>query len=149
MVLGFCQFNRYFFNHKLFKYSKSCLFMDKKRGSRVKTVEKPWGRFKEFVLNKKCTVKIHDVKPHESLSLQKHKHRREEWYFLTPGFVQLGNKKRKVKKGEVIKIRKNQIHRLYSGNKAVRVLEIAYGDFDENDITRLEDKYGRVKKFKK
>jgi len=109
----------------------------------MKEVKKPWGSFKQFVLNKKCTVKIIEVKSNGILSLQKHKKREEEWYFLTDGFVQLGDKIRKLKKGSLIKIPKNTAHRLLARNKQVAVLEISFGKFSEKDITRLKDKYGR------
>lgn len=109
----------------------------------MKEVERPWGLFKEFALNKKCTVKVIEVKPHEELSLQKHRHREENWYFLTSGFVQLGNKKKKVKEGELIKISKNTPHRIKAGWKRVKVLEISFGNFNEHDEIRLEDKYNR------
>ena len=111
--------------------------------SYMKEVRKPWGSFRQFVLNRKCTVKIHYVNPNGILSLQKHKKRDEEWYFLTEGYVQLGNKIRKVKKGSLIKIPKNTAHRLFAKKKQAVVLEIAFGTFDESDIIRLEDKYGR------
>lgn len=109
----------------------------------MKLVKKPWGDFKEFVKNKKCTVKIIEVKPRQELSLQYHKHRSEMWYFLDDGFVQLGNKKESVKKGEIVIVPKKKEHRLIAGKKMLRILEVATGNFSERDIVRLEDKYGR------
>lgn len=109
----------------------------------MKKVVRPWGRFLQFVHNAQCTVKVIEVKPNQVLSLQKHKKRKEEWYFLTEGYVQIGDKKKSVKKGEIVKIRKGRVHRLFAKKKPVQILEIAYGDFQENDIIRLEDKYGR------
>ena len=109
----------------------------------MKQINRPWGNFKQFVLNKKCTVKILEVKPNQQLSLQKHKKRKELWYFLTPGMVQLGNKKLKVKNGELITIPKRKAHRLIAGNRKVIVLEVSLGKFNERDEIRLEDKYGR------
>ena len=111
---------------------------------RVKLFKKPWGGFKQFILNKKCTVKIITVKPRGVLSLQIHKKRSEQWYFLTDGLVQIGNKKKIIKKGSQITIKKNVAHRLFAQSKQVQVLEIAQGHFDKNDIIRLEDNYGRV-----
>jgi mannose-1-phosphate guanylyltransferase/mannose-6-phosphate isomerase len=35
-------------------------------------------------------------------------------------------------------------HRLIGEDKSYRVLEISFGFFDEDDIIRFEDKYGRV-----
>ena len=112
----------------------------------VKIVKRPWGLFRQFILNKKCTVKILVVKPKQELSLQKHKKRTEMWYFLTEGIVQLGRKIKKIKKERLVKIRKGVAHRLIADNKEVKVLEISSGEFDDKDIIRLEDDYGRTGK---
>jgi len=109
----------------------------------MREVKRPWGDFKQFVLNEKCTVKILIVKPGQILSLQKHKKRKEQWYFLTDGWVQLGMKKKKIKKGEIVNIPKMRAHRLFAKKNKVEVLEISYGTFDEKDEIRLEDVYGR------
>lgn len=109
----------------------------------MKIVRKPWGVEKVFTFNEISTVKLTSVKANSVLSLQKHKKREELWYFLTDGFVQIGNKKKKVRKGEIIKIKRGQVHRLFSKNKPVQFLEISLGKFDWNDIIRLEDSYGR------
>jgi mannose-6-phosphate isomerase-like protein (cupin superfamily) len=109
----------------------------------MKEVEKPWGSFKQFIFNKKCTIKILIVHPHQELSLQKHKKRKETWFFLTPGYLQIGKKKTKVKKGKLIKVNINVAHRLFAKRKRVEVLEISEGQFSEKDVIRLEDKYGR------
>jgi len=109
----------------------------------VKIIKRPWGNFKEFIKNKKCTVKILEVNPNEELSLQLHKKRKEMWYFLTNGIVQIGNKKKNVKQGEVVNIDKGKAHRVLSGKNKVEVLEISFGKFSEGDEIRLEDKYNR------
>ena len=109
----------------------------------VKIINRPWGSFKEFIKNKKCTVKILEVKPNQELSLQLHKKRNEMWYFLTNGIVQLGKIRKNIKKGQIVNIGKNIAHRLIAGKNKVEVLEISLGEFKENDEIRLEDKYGR------
>lgn len=109
----------------------------------MRVIKRPWGIFKIFVKNKKCTVKILSVDPKGVLSLQKHRKRKEMWYFLTEGYMQLGNKKMKVKKGELVVIKKNQAHRVFAKNKKVEFLEISLGKFNESDEIRLEDIYGR------
>ncbi|MBU2576487.1 MAG: mannose-6-phosphate isomerase [Nanoarchaeota archaeon] len=109
----------------------------------MRGVKRPWGDFKQFVLNEKCTVKILTVNPNQILSLQKHKKRKEQWYFLTEGWVQLGNKKGKIKKGKIVNVPRMQAHRIIAKKKKVEVLEISYGTFDEKDEIRLEDVYGR------
>jgi mannose-6-phosphate isomerase-like protein (cupin superfamily) len=111
----------------------------------MKLVKKPWGDFKQFTLNEVSTVKILTVEPNQVLSLQKHKKRKETWYFLTDGYVQLDKTKKKIKKNTLVNIPKNTLHRLYAKDKRVEVLEISFGFFDEKDIIRIEDVYGRIK----
>ena len=107
--------------------------------------KRPWGGFEQFTLNEKSTVKILTIKPGQSPSVQKHKYRSEFWVMLdNPVKITLGNKKFKTKKGDEIIIKKGQIHTAEAYSKTARILEIAFGKFDEDDIVRLKDKYGRV-----
>jgi len=48
-----------------------------------------------------------------------------------------------LKKGEIIFIPKQTKHRL-SSETNTRILEISFGKFDETDITRYEDDFGRT-----
>jgi mannose-6-phosphate isomerase-like protein (cupin superfamily) len=106
--------------------------------------KRPWGKFEQFTLNEKTTVKIITVKPKKRLSLQTHKTRNEFWYFLdNPAKVTIGNKSFKVKGGESISIPKNTKHRVEGLSKTARFMEIAFGNFKESDIKRLEDDFGR------
>jgi len=109
----------------------------------MKKVVRPWGNFKQFVHSKKCTVKIIEVKPLQQLSLQYHKKRDEVWYFLDKAIVQLGDKKFRVKEGEIVNVHKKKAHRVIAGLRKARFLEISFGEFSEGDEIRLEDKYGR------
>ncbi|MEK6926115.1 MAG: phosphomannose isomerase type II C-terminal cupin domain [Nanoarchaeota archaeon] len=109
----------------------------------MKITKRPWGNFKEFAKNKKCTVKIIEVKPRQTLSLQVHKKRSESWYFFDKALVQIGDKAEKVKPGDIVKIEKGKMHRVMAGWRKVRFLEIAYGKFSEKDEKRLYDDYGR------
>ena len=109
----------------------------------MKEVKRPWGLFKQFVLNKKCTVKILEINPKQELSLQKHKNREEHWYFLNNATIQIGSKKRRVKKGDLVKVPKGKPHRIIAEKNKTEILEICFGNFDEKDEVRLEDKYGR------
>ena len=110
----------------------------------MKEVKRPWGNFKQFILNKKCTVKLLTLNPKQSLSLHSHKKREENWYFLNSALIQLGNKKIHVKEGDYIHIRKNEKHRIMSQNKKVMLIEVATGTFNENDEKRYLDEYGRI-----
>lgn len=112
---------------------------------KVKKVSRPWGEFKRFALNEKCTVKILEVGSGQELSLQKHRKRKEVWYFLDAGVVEIGKRRKKVREGDVVNVLKNQAHRIIAYSGKVRVLEISFGKFDEKDEIRLEDRYGRCK----
>ncbi|MEA3379109.1 MAG: phosphomannose isomerase type II C-terminal cupin domain [Nanoarchaeota archaeon] len=105
--------------------------------------KKPWGNFKQYTQNEISTVKIITVNPKETLSKQKHKNRDELWVVLDEGLIaELNDRIWQPQKNEEIFISRGAIHRL-SSNKIARVLEISFGSFDENDIERIEDKYGR------
>ncbi|MBG0815958.1 phosphomannose isomerase type II C-terminal cupin domain [Planomonospora sp. ID82291] len=107
--------------------------------------ERPWGGFERYTLNEPTTVKIIDVAPGQRLSLQRHEHRDELWVALDPGAVfEIDGERITPAVGDRVLIRAGQTHRLSSSGPAVRILEIAFGHFDEDDIERLEDSYGRA-----
>jgi mannose-6-phosphate isomerase len=59
--------------------------------------------------------------------------------------VELGTEVLDPHVGEELIIPRQTVHRLSAvGEQAVRILEISFGEFDEEDIIRLEDLYGRV-----
>lgn len=108
-------------------------------------VEKPWGRFIQYVLNEPVTVKILEVKAGEQLSLQSHNHRSELWVPLDEGAcVEIDGQILRPKPMELVFIPVGAKHRLIGEDKSYRVLEISFGYFDEGDIVRYEDKYGRL-----
>jgi hypothetical protein len=43
-----------------------------------------------------------------------------------------------------LKIKKGELHRVEALNKTVRFLEIAFGNFKESDIERVQDDFSRV-----
>lgn len=108
------------------------------------TEERPWGSFRQFVLNRTCTVKILRIGANQAISKQSHSNRSEFWVILDDGIkVEIGGKTWLTKEGDELFIPKGSIHRLSSG-RGGRWLEISLGDFDENDYVRHEDKYGRI-----
>jgi mannose-6-phosphate isomerase len=111
----------------------------------ILTERRPWGGFERFTWNEPSTVKIIHVAPGQRLSLQRHRHRDELWVALDPGAVfEVAGRRFEPRVGERVLVRAGDTHRLGSSGPAVRVLEIAFGDFDEDDIERLEDAYGRA-----
>ncbi len=108
-------------------------------------VEKPWGKFEEFTKDESSTVKIISVNKGESLSLQTHEHRSEFWKVISGNpKVTVGDKVTQAKVGDEFNIDVKIPHRLEASSDDVQVLEVATGEFDEEDIVRLEDKYGRL-----
>lgn len=107
--------------------------------------ERPWGNFSQYTFNEDCTVSLMTVKPGQRLSLQSHMERAELWIVLDEGaVVQLEDRVTPHKVGDEIWIPINGKHRLScSGSKPVRVLEIAFGNWRQSDITRYEDDYAR------
>ena len=89
------------------------------RVQEITTTEKPWGGFIQYVLNQPVTVKILAC-----LKLDGVVHRPEP---MEPVFIPQGAK-----------------HQLIGESKDYRILEISFGHFDEEDIVRLSDKYGRI-----
>ncbi len=106
---------------------------------------RPWGKFEQFTHNETSTVKILTVHGGKRLSLQSHQKREELWIALDDGVVaEIDGEKKVLQAGERVKIGIGMKHRLSSETGTVRVLEIAYGEFNENDITRYEDDFGRA-----
>ena len=106
--------------------------------------ERPWGRFTRYSHNQSVTVKIIEVAAGERLSLQRHELRTELWVALDPGLVvEVDGDRWVARVGEEVLVRRGAVHRMSSAGAPVRVLEVAFGTFDEDDIERLEDSYGR------
>ncbi len=109
-------------------------------------VQRPWGQFQQFISNRTCTVKIITVDPGTRLSLQKHGHRDEMWQVLDiPIDVEVDGREWTAQVGEVVWVPNGAVHRMgnKNGDRPGRLLEIAYGEFDESDIERLQDDYAR------
>ena len=94
-------------------------------------VERPWGKFLQFVHNAECTVSLMTVQPGKRLSLQAHTGRAELWIVLDDGaLVQTGEELRHCQAGEEIWIGVHEKHRLSCpGPQPIRVLEVAFGNW--------------------
>lgn len=111
----------------------------------ILSVERPWGNFKLFVDNEVVSVKIITAKADQELSLQTHKWRSEWWTVLSGSMeVTIDDTKKVLGVGERIFISCGAKHRARALETGCQWLEIMFGHFDENDITRLADDYGRV-----
>ena len=107
--------------------------------------ERPWGSFRQFTHNDPTTVKILIIKAGEAFSLQYH-HKRDEFWRVLSGspFVTLGDRTELAVPTKEFFIPHGTHHRIKAGDEDVVVLEISFGEFNEKDIVRLEDKYGRT-----
>ena len=107
--------------------------------------ERPWGEFQQFVSNEQVTVKIITVQPGHRLSLQKHDHRGEMWQVLdVPIDITVDDREWQAQAGETVWVPRGATHRMgNSGERPGRLLEVAFGFFDESDIERLSDDYAR------
>lgn len=107
--------------------------------------ERPWGSFRRFTNNALSTVKILTIKPNEELSLQSHNKREEFWCVIFgSGIFTIGENEIEGGVGSEHFIKLKEKHKIKSGPSGLKILEIAFGEFDEEDIVRYEDKYGRV-----
>ena len=108
-------------------------------------VVRPWGSFEQYANNEDCTVSLMEVKPGQRLSLQSHTGRAELWIVLDAGArVQVGETIRDCTPGEQIWIPAETRHRLSCvGETPCRVLEVAFGNWQQEDITRYEDDFNR------
>ena len=107
--------------------------------------ERPWGGFTRFIENTPVTVKLITVKATEQFSLQYHEKRDEFWHVISgEGMAIVGQETKIAKPGDEFFITRGTQHRFTAGSSDVTFLELAFGEFDENEIVRVEDKYGRT-----
>lgn len=110
----------------------------------VKYVERPWGSFKQFANNEEVTVSLMTVLPGQRLSLQSHTGRAEKWIVLDDGaIIQVNDDVYHLNAGDEVWIPANARHRLSSAGAKVRVLEVAFGNWQQEDIVRYDDDYKR------
>lgn len=127
----------------------------------VEVEERPWGTWKvvheeapnsseEF--NK--TVKVLTVNAGGMLSLQSHALRDEFWVPLADGLVAYEDRRSAyssepglatyLTRGRAHRVTRGTKHRLINpSDRAVSLVEIIFGTYDEDDIERYHDAYGR------
>ena len=108
---------------------------------------RPWGEF--FVLSDETTHKVKRmvVRPGARLSYQRHDRRSEHWFVVAGcALVTLDGTQHTVRAGEAIDVPQTAAHRVENaGEDDLVFIEVQHGSyFGEDDITRLDDDYGRV-----
>lgn len=111
----------------------------------IATAKRPWGTYEQFCLNEQVPVKTITINPGHRLSLQTHEHRAKFWQVLDgPIDVTVGAKTWTAMRDERIWIAVGEPHRMANVTPIpVRILEICWGRFADDDIVRLQDDYER------
>jgi mannose-6-phosphate isomerase-like protein (cupin superfamily) len=114
----------------------------------METINKrPWGYYQILSDASDHKVKRIIVEPGGSLSLQRHKQRSEHWYAVSgEGRAIIAGRNHQMTAGTAVDIPQGATHRLENlSNVDLVIIEVQTGTyFGEDDIERLEDKYGRV-----
>lgn len=108
---------------------------------------RPWGYYQNILTYDSYKVKKLHIYPGSKISLQYHNKRSEHWV-VTSGkaMVTRGDKTFILEKEQSTYIPTGTIHRLENiGSDPLEIVEVQIGTYlEEDDIVRLEDKYGRV-----
>ena len=111
-----------------------------------KKVHRPWGHFTSLIKEENWQVKRLRINPNESLSLQMHNFRAENW-IVVKGIakVEINEKICFLNPNESIYIPKGAKHRLSNTYKTpLEIIEVQIGTYlGEDDIIRFKDKYKR------
>lgn len=113
----------------------------------MNTEERPWGVFHTLHEEEKFKIKKIIVNPGHKLSLQSHLKRTEVWTIIEGiGNVTCDEETFEVEYGDIISIYAETKHRIENIGKGPLVfIEVQYGEsFEESDIIRYEDSYGRA-----
>jgi len=110
---------------------------------------RPWGSY--TILEEQDTYKVKriEVLPGRRISYQRHEKRAEHWMIVGgQGRVTLNGKDVDLSPGQAIDIPRGAAHRIANtGMDLLTIIEIQTGEyFEEDDIVRLEDDYGRIEK---
>ncbi len=113
-------------------------------------IYRPWGNYTTIVEGDRWLVKLIEVKPNASLSLQMHHHRAEHWIVVNgTALIEKNGEKQLLSENESTFIPLGCKHRLNNpGKMKLELIEVQSGTYlDEEDIIRFEDCYGRIKKY--
>lgn len=110
---------------------------------------RPWGSFRTLSDNPHAGYKVKEllIRPGQSLSLQIHTHRSEFWSVITGlAAVTIHDEQRILQPQECVFIPQGAPHRIENpGGTDLVIVEVQMGHYlGEDDIIRLEDRYGRT-----
>jgi mannose-1-phosphate guanylyltransferase/mannose-6-phosphate isomerase len=111
-------------------------------------VYRPWGKYDSVDSSERFQVKRITVNPGAKLSVQMHHHRAEHWIVVSgTARVTINDDNKLVTENQSVYIPIGAIHALENPGKVdLELIEVQSGSYlGEDDIVRLEDRYGRVK----
>ena len=103
-------------------------------------VMRPWGSATTILENKIYRIRMLEIMPGKSMSLQRHKHRSEHWVVLQGiADVQRGDEKVLLNENESAYIPIGMLHRLGNSEKIpLQIIEVQQGQYlGDDDIERL------------
>ena len=127
---------------------KNLCSKDFPEGKIHRKIYRPWGNYTTIVEGNRWLVKLIEVKPNASLSLQMHNYRAEHWVVVNgTALIEKNGEKQLLSENESTFIPLGCKHRLSNpGRIKLELIEVQSGVYlDEEDIIRFEDSYGRTK----
>ncbi|MFB3918648.1 MAG: mannose-1-phosphate guanylyltransferase/mannose-6-phosphate isomerase [Candidatus Velamenicoccus archaeovorus] len=112
------------------------------------TVKRPWGAYTVLETGPGFKIKLVEVLPGKSLSLQLHRKRSEHWVVIQGQAIVTNGKGRfRVRRNESTFIPRGYRHRLENREKTIlKIVEVQTGaSLTESDIVRFQDSFGRTK----
>jgi len=106
--------------------------------------KRKWGITHLHWKDDEIAIKTLIIFPGEYTSLQYHDKRDEFWYAVRKTKIVKDGKEILLKKHGYEMIPRKLKHRIIGVNNPSIITEISYGEFSEDDIVRLKDKYGRA-----
>ena len=105
-------------------------------------MNRPWGQWEVLKEEPTRKLKLLKVKPHSSLSMQRHQYRSESWYVVEgEGYIILHGVKFRLQKGDSIDIDVMEWHKLVNDtDNDLIIFEVQEGErCVEEDIERKEE----------
>jgi len=109
-------------------------------------IQKPWGSYEAIYNDPDTQVKIIKINPDQRPSYQYHFKRTETWVVVRgKGILLQDGEERLLSAGMVVFVPKESKHAVRNvGTDELMFVEVQMGEyFGEDDIVRLDDKYGR------
>lgn len=130
------------------KCNSSSWILNRYRDWHFEMTDRPWGNYKVVYQDSNKKVKVIEVMPRQSLSLQSHQQRSEHWV-VVEGIAEVYIETEKYKHHEIVE-RNESIyvplgakHKLYNNtDQILQIVEVQVGDYlGEDDIERYDINY--------